>query len=207
MRLQPYDPNKTVVLVVHGLMDTAATWTPMINHLRGDAEVRRNYQFWFYSYPSGYPYPYSASILRRDLDAIEKRFPLRHPMVVIGHSMGGCISRLLLTDTGDKVWIKIFSKPPAQTPLSPRTRELLTDALISPHRHKVGRVVFVSSPLRGSGMATHWVGRIGSMLVRSRPRSSGRRRCDEDLRRFTSTTSVSNASRTASIRSRRIIAS
>ena len=80
-RLQPYDPNKAVVLVVHGLMDSPATWTPMLNTLRGDADIRRNYQFWFYSYPSGYPYPYSASILRRELDAVEKRFPLRKPMV------------------------------------------------------------------------------------------------------------------------------
>ena len=69
-RLQPYDPNKTVVLVIHGLMDSPATWTPMINRLRGDEQIRRNYQFWFYSYPSGYPYPYSAAILRRELDAI-----------------------------------------------------------------------------------------------------------------------------------------
>jgi hypothetical protein len=34
-RLQPYDPNKTVVLIIHGLMDTPATWTPMLNRLRG----------------------------------------------------------------------------------------------------------------------------------------------------------------------------
>jgi hypothetical protein len=94
-RLQPYDPDKTVVLVIHGLMDTAATWTPMLNDLRGDEEIRRNYQFWFYSYPSGYPYPYSALILHRELDAIEQKFPMRKPMVVIGHSMGGCVSRLL----------------------------------------------------------------------------------------------------------------
>ena len=111
-RLQPYDPNKAVVLVIHGLMDTPATWTPMLNSLRGDEDIRRNYQFWFYSYPSGYPYPYSASILRRDLDAVEKRFPLRKPMIVIGHSMGGCISRLLITDTGDKLWVELFKKPP-----------------------------------------------------------------------------------------------
>ena len=30
-RLQPYDPNKAVVLVIHGLMDSPATWTPMLN--------------------------------------------------------------------------------------------------------------------------------------------------------------------------------
>ena len=63
-RLQPYDPNKTVVLVIHGLADTPATWTPMLNTLRSDESIRRNYQFWFYSYPSGYPYPYSAALLR-----------------------------------------------------------------------------------------------------------------------------------------------
>jgi hypothetical protein len=42
--------------VIHGLMDTPATWTPMLNRLRGYEEIRRNYQFWFYSYPSGYPW-------------------------------------------------------------------------------------------------------------------------------------------------------
>jgi hypothetical protein len=70
-RLQPYDPNKTVVLVTHGLMDSPATWTPMLNTLRGDPDIRRHYQFWFYSYPSGYPNP---AILRRELDAVQKRF-------------------------------------------------------------------------------------------------------------------------------------
>src|SRR5204862_6220915 len=47
-RLQPYDPNKTIVLVIHGLMDSQATWTPMINNLRGDPLIRKHYQFWFY---------------------------------------------------------------------------------------------------------------------------------------------------------------
>ena len=89
-RLQPYDPDKTVVLVIHGLMDSQATWAPMINKLRGDPVIRKHYQFWFYSYPSGYPFPYSAAILRGELDGVEKRFPKMKPMVVIGHSMGGC---------------------------------------------------------------------------------------------------------------------
>ena len=91
---------------------------------------------------------------------------MRKPMVVIGHSMGGCISRLLITDTGDQLWLKTFDKPPAQTQLSPRARELFTDALIFRHRDEVGRVIFISTPHRGSEIATNWVGRIGSMLVK-----------------------------------------
>src|SRR5437667_1047064 len=134
IRFEPYNPNKTVVLFIHGLMDTPVTWVPMLNDLRGDVDFRRNYQIWFYSYPSGYPYPYSAAILRHELDAIEKKYPLRKPMVVIGHSMGGCISRLLITDASDKLWIRLFKKPPEQVPLSPESRKLFTDALIFQHR-------------------------------------------------------------------------
>ncbi len=165
-RLQPYDPNKAVVLVVHGLMDTPATWTPMINTLRGDEEIRRNYQFWFFSYPSGYPYPYSAAILRHELDAVHQKFHSRKPMVVIGHSMGGCISRLLITDTRDKLWMELFGKPPEQVNLKPETKKLFTEALIFSHRPEVGRVIFISAPLRGSDLAVHSIGRLGSSLVR-----------------------------------------
>ena len=117
-RLQPYDPNKTAVIVIHGLADTPATWAPMLNALRADEDIRRNYQFWFYSYPSGYPYPYSAAILRRELDGVEKRYPLRKPIVLIGHSMGSCISRLLITDANEKLWLEYFDKPPAAVKLS-----------------------------------------------------------------------------------------
>jgi pimeloyl-ACP methyl ester carboxylesterase len=167
-RLQPYDPNKRVVLVIHGLGDSPATWTPMLNDLRGDESIRRNYQFWFYSYPSGYPYPHSAAILRHDLDAIEKRYPLQKKMVVIGHSMGGCISRLLLTDTTDqKLWLALAHKPPGEIRLSPEVKNYFTDALIFRPRKEIGRVIFIAAPLRGSDLASNWVGRVGSFLVRT----------------------------------------
>jgi len=171
-RLQPYNPNKTIVLVIHGLMDSQATWTPMINKLRGDPVIRKHYQFWFYSYPSGYPYPYSAAILRNELDAVEKRFPGRKPMVVVGHSMGGCISRLLLTDSGDQLWMKIFGKPPDQVPLSPRTREYFRQELFFRHRPEIGRVIFIAAPLRGSNLATGLIGSVANIFIREHSVSS-----------------------------------
>lgn len=166
-RMEPYNPNKTVVLVIHGLMDTPATWVPMLNALRGDKDIRANYQFWFYSYPSGYPYPYSALILRQELDAIEKKYPLRKKMVVIGHSMGGCITRTLITDPGLKLWMEAFGKPPEQVEMPEESKRILKEALIFKHRSEIGRVIFLSAPHRGSELAKNWVGRIGSMLVRT----------------------------------------
>jgi pimeloyl-ACP methyl ester carboxylesterase len=165
-RTQPYDPKKTVVLVIHGLKDSPATWVPMFNHLITDEQIRHNYQLWSYSYPTGYPYPYSAAILRRELDAIESRLRLRKKMVVIGHSMGGCISRLLITDTEDKLWREIFQKLPGETPMPPESKTLLTQTLIFRHRPEIGRVIFIAAPLRGSDLARNWVGRTGSTLVK-----------------------------------------
>jgi pimeloyl-ACP methyl ester carboxylesterase len=165
-RLQPYAPKKTVVICVHGLMDSPATWIPLLNELRGDKEIRAHYQFWFYSYPSGYPYPYSAAIFRRELDAVEKKLQVRKPIVLIGHSMGGIIGRLMVTDSGDSIWLSLFGKKPAQTPLSNHARKLLTESLIFNHRPEVGRVIFIAAPHRGSHLASNWLGRLGSSLVK-----------------------------------------
>jgi pimeloyl-ACP methyl ester carboxylesterase len=171
-RLQPYNPNKTVVLVIHGLQDSQATWTPMINKLRGDPVIRKHYQFWFYSYPSGYPFPYSAAILRQELDQVEKQFPKLKPMVVIGHSMGGCISRVLLTDSGNQLWLKIFGRPPDEVQLSPKTREYFREELFFRHRPEIGRVIFIAAPLRGSNLATGLIGTLASLIIRNPTLSS-----------------------------------
>jgi len=165
-RLQPYNPKKTVVLVIHGLKDSQATWTPMINKLRGDPVIRKHYQFWFYSYPTGYPFPYSAAILREELDEVEKQFPKLKPMVVIGHSMGGCISRLLLTDSGNQLCMKIFGRPLDEISLSPKTREYFREELFFRHRPEIGRVIFIAAPLRGSNMASGWIGQLATLIIR-----------------------------------------
>ena len=165
-RLQLYDPKRIPVIFVHGLQDTPASWTPMINSLRGDPELRKNYQFWVYSYPSGYPYPYSAALFRKEIDGIDKVFPDHKKIVLVGHSMGGIISRLMITDVGDKVWYDFFGKAPAETNIHGPSRELLEESLIFNHRPEVSRVVFICAPHRGAPMGANWIGRIGSGLIK-----------------------------------------
>jgi len=166
-RLQQFDPARTPVIFVHGLQETGASWAPMIDSLRNDPWIREHYQFWYFSYPSGYPYPYAAALFRQDLDGIKRAFPNHKRMVLIGHSMGGLICRLMITDTGDKIWRDFFATPPAKTPLASDTRKLLEEALIFSHRRDVQRVIFISTPHRGSELASNWIGRIGASLVRT----------------------------------------
>jgi pimeloyl-ACP methyl ester carboxylesterase len=166
-RLQQYDPARTPVIFVHGLQETGASWAPMIDSLRNDAVIRERYQFWFFSYPSGYPYPYSAALFRRDLDGIKRAFPNHKRVVLIGHSMGGMICRLMITDAGDKIWRDFFGTSPAKTPLANDTRKVLEEAVVFNHRPEVKRVIFISTPHRGSKLASGWIGRIGAALVKT----------------------------------------
>jgi pimeloyl-ACP methyl ester carboxylesterase len=164
-RLQPYDPKKIPILFIHGLGDSQATWAPMIAALRGDATIRRNYQMWFFSYPTGLPYPLSAVILRKKMDEINAFYPDHKPIVVIGHSMGGMIARVLITDSGLKIWDAFFSTPPKKTPLSDKVRPVVVNALIFQHRPEISRAIFASASLGGADMATDFMGRIGSKIM------------------------------------------
>jgi pimeloyl-ACP methyl ester carboxylesterase len=166
-RLQPFDPGRTPVIFVHGLQDTPVSWVPMVSALRKDPEIQRRYQLWVFSYPSGYPYPYSAALLRRELDGIARKFPNRKPIVLVGHSMGGMICRLMITDAGDKIWRNVFGKSPAETSLSGKTRALLEDVIVFNHRREVKRVIFISTPHRGAGLASGWIGRTARRLVKA----------------------------------------
>ena len=164
--LQPYDAKRIPVLFVHGLDSTPATFAPMYFKLLQDPEIRKNYQFWVFSYPSGYPYPYSALLLRRQLDQVNREFPKHRGMVIVGHSMGSMISRLMVTDAGDKLWIKAFGHKPSETKISGHSRDLLTEALIFEDRKEIDRAVFYSGPHRGAMLANNWVGSIFSRLVK-----------------------------------------
>ena len=70
--LEPYEPGKIPVLMVHGLWSSPITWMEMFNDLRSDPDLRRDYQFWFYLYPTGQPFWRSATQLREDLAQLRK---------------------------------------------------------------------------------------------------------------------------------------
>jgi pimeloyl-ACP methyl ester carboxylesterase len=166
VRLQPYDPHKIPVLMIHGLQDTPATWAPLLNQLRSDPVINQHYQFWVFSYPSGYPYPYSAELLREELDRIDKTYPGHKKIVLIGHSMGGLVTRLMVTDSGTIFWDRYFGKPPEQVPMNAKDKQVVESVLIFRPRSNVSRVIFCSTPHRGAGLATNWVGRLGIAITR-----------------------------------------
>lgn len=180
--LEPYDPGKIPVVFVHGLMSSPETWNLMMNSLRNYPTIRRNYQFWFYQYSSGNPVIVSAATLRDQLYAAEKEFAVTpeakktfSQMVIVGHSMGGLITRTVMQDNPNylleqfsgECWDE-FSKKLTQE----ECRELQSVQFRKPDF--VQRVVLMAVPHHGSAMAKWSIARLGSNLIRIPSKVVGR---------------------------------
>jgi len=170
--LRPYTAGRTPIVFVHGTASSPARWAEMVNEILGDPELARKYQSWFFIYNTGDPIPYSALRLRealeevvKDVDPEEKNSELRR-MVVIGHSQGGLLAKMLVVNSGDKLWNNISKVPFDRASLRPETRDLLRRALFVEPLPFVKRVVFIATPHRGSLLANNWLGSIASRFVR-----------------------------------------
>ena len=188
--LEPYDPNRIPVLMVHGLWSSPRTWMDMFNDLRSFPEIRERYQFWFYLYPSGQPFWNSADEMRSDLAEMRDVFDPGHndkaadQMVLVGHSMGGLVSRMQTIDSGDDFW-KIVSDEPASKMNGPTAeRNRLVSTLFFKPNQSIRRVITIGTPHRGSHFAnnyTRWLARkviklptmaitAGNRLAKANPR-------------------------------------
>lgn len=163
--LEPYNPNKIPVVMVHGLWSSPVTWMEMFNDLRSMPEVRENYQFWFYLYPTGQPFWVSAEQMREDLaDARQHLDPAQHSaaydqMVLVGHSMGGLVSKMQTLESGQDFWHTVSEKPFDELKADDETRERLARMLFFHPNPSIKQVITLGTPHRGSNFAnsaTRW---------------------------------------------------
>lgn len=170
--LEPYDPKRIPVVMVHGLWSSPLTWMDMFNDLRSYPEIRDRYQFWFYLYPSGQPFWTSATQLRQDLAEMRDAIDLhRHDhnldqMVLVGHSMGGLVSRMQTIDSGDDFWRIVSDQPPEQLQGPPEAREMLVSNLFFHPNQSVRRVVTIGTPHRGSNFANDYTRWMASRVIK-----------------------------------------
>ncbi len=166
--LQPYEPGKIPVLMVHGLWSSPMTWMEMFNDLRSDPTIRSRYQFWFYLYPTGQPFWQSATQLREDLANAravldpQRREPAFDQMVLVGHSMGGLVSKMQVVASHNDFWNIVSDKPFDAVKASPEMHQRLEHTFFFQPDPAVRRLITIATPHRGSKFAngaTRWLAR------------------------------------------------
>jgi pimeloyl-ACP methyl ester carboxylesterase len=167
---RPYECGKVPVVFVHGLWGRPQLWDRMVESLEADPVLRKRYQFWTFHYASGAPIPFSAHLLRQSLrqarrcldpagtDAAFDR------MVIVGHSLGGILAKMLVQRSGARLWQTVCARPIDQVGGPPEDCRLLQEAFCYEPVPEVRQVVFIATPHRGSPLASGRLRELGTRL-------------------------------------------
>lgn len=164
--VEPYQPGKIPVVLVHGLLSSPLTWAPMFNDLRADPVLRERFQFWFYLYPTGDPYFSTAANLRHSLLQMRQQLDPEHRdaaldhMVFVGHSMGGLVSKLMTVDSSNDFWSLVSPVPFANLKGPPSALNELEQIFFFAQQPYVERVIFIGTPHHGSKLSPTPVARF-----------------------------------------------
>jgi pimeloyl-ACP methyl ester carboxylesterase len=154
----PYQAGKVPVVFVHGLLGSPGSWSVMIDHLSTDPTVRAHFQFLTFRYDSLQSIPESGLQLLEALDEARRRFdpegrdPSFDRVVLVGHSLGGLVAKAAARAPDPPPSGAVDPPPGGQgRPVTPR----------------VGRVIFVATPHRGTAVDRGAVQSVGSWFARA----------------------------------------
>jgi pimeloyl-ACP methyl ester carboxylesterase len=169
--LEDYDPHKRPIVMIHGLAASPLNWSRISNAIWGDPVLRERFQIWHVVYQTDAPLMILRSHIKDYLDETwsivdpEGDDPARQGIVLIGHSMGGVIARLLCVESGDAMWNAAFTVPPGQLPLKPEDEATVEKLLLIHPYPGVTRAIFLASPHQGSPSADAWYGRLFRKII------------------------------------------
>jgi pimeloyl-ACP methyl ester carboxylesterase len=170
--LSPYERGQVPVVFVHGLWSNPCSWSRMIEALEADPAIKDRFQFWTFGYSTGDPIPYSAHLFRTALDDARQRLdpskadPAFDRMVVVGHSMGGLLSRMVAVEPGERLWHLLSDRPMSELKGQADDCQLLRDCIAYGAERGVRRVVYIATPHRGSRVDRGSIQRVGTRLIR-----------------------------------------
>ena len=156
--LEPYNPNKKVIVLIHGLASSPEAWVRLTNDIMGDPVLRDHYQVWQVFYSTNMPILESRfqihALITQAFNQVDAKASAKKDAVLIGHSMGGIISRLLVSDAD-------LVQPAVELFDSDRTVRFQSDPLFRARLqiHSIpnfDRAIFLSSPHRGTAYADRW---------------------------------------------------
>ena len=169
---QPYDPGKRVIVLVHGLASSPEAWVNLANEILGDETLRQRYQLWQVFYPTNIGILSNRAAIASALEQTFRHYDpegddvASHDAVLVGHSMGGVISRLLVSDSGERVLDETLQAFDPATAQRLRAEPLVRALTVFRPMPQFGRVVFLASPHRGAVVTDGWPLRLVRKLIR-----------------------------------------
>jgi pimeloyl-ACP methyl ester carboxylesterase len=169
--MQPYDPERRTIVMLHGLASSPEAWINVANEVLGDETLRRRYQVWQVYYPTNAPLPLNNQAIRRALAQTLAHFDptgravASNNITLIGHSMGGVLARLMVSSSQDTLWEALLNSYPMQGAQQQRIEARLAPYLRFEPLPQVSDAIFIAAPHRGTPFANNRISRWVANLV------------------------------------------
>jgi len=179
--LEPYDPDKRVLIMLHGLASSPATWVNLTNDILNDDKLRDNYQVWQIFYPTNLPILENRYQIQQLINSTYQQTDpngqnrASQNSVIISHSMGAIIARMMLSDEN---LVDDLDKLNDKDILSSNEKQQIRNALKTSFGEdelkerfelqalpQVDTAVFLSAPFRGTDYADRWFTRALRRIV------------------------------------------
>ena len=169
--MQPYDPDRRVVVMLHGLASSPEAWINVANEVLGEEALRRNYQIWQVYYPTNAPIALNNRNIRQALQQTLQHFDpagtavASHNITLVGHSMGGVLARLMVTGTQGQLIDSLAAQLKMPARVKDQVPGELAELLEFAPVPQVSNAVFIAAPHRGTDFANHRLARWASNLI------------------------------------------
>ena len=169
--MQPFDPDRRVVVTMHGLASSPEAWVNVTNEVLGDATLRGRFQVWQVTYPTNAPILFNRRGIEEAIEAT-----LRHhdpagtsrasrDAVLVGHSMGGVLARLLVSSSGEALRPEFIAETGLDGAALEKALAEFDPFLAFKPMPQVTRAVFIAAPHRGTPFANRRVSRWAANLI------------------------------------------
>lgn len=166
--LEPYNPNKKVIVLIHGLASSPEAWIRLTNDIMGDPVLRENFQVWQVFYSTNMPILESRfqiyALLQQGFNQVSPSAAAKKDAVVIGHSMGGILARLLVSDSD-------LTQPAMQMLKNRSLERFKSDPLLQARLRlkpitNFNRAIFLAAPHKGTEFADRWFTLAARKVIR-----------------------------------------
>ena len=168
---QPFDPNRQVIVMLHGLASSPEAWINVANEVMGDEALRKRYQVWQVYYPTNAPLAYNHASIRAALAATFQHFDPEgtaassRDIVIIGHSMGGVLGRLLVSSSGS-VLLDAVKELRQIDDAQVKKLRAETDGFLTFEAYPgISLAIFIAAPHKGTPFASNRLSRMLSGLI------------------------------------------
>ena len=166
--LEPYNPNKRIIVLVHGLASSPEAWIGVTNDIMGDPILREHYQVWQVFYSTNMPILESRfqiyALLKQAFGGINSNDAAAKDAVLVGHSMGGIISRLLVSDADiSKSALSMMSN---RQQVRLRKHPVIAERLKMKPIENFDRAIFLAAPHSGTDYADRWFTLAARKIIR-----------------------------------------